>query len=133
MLVAVLACPAPAQKASHQPKLPHDYTFNIDSHIPWNDTGLDLEPGELIHVYGATSVCGSPIPGEKYELPLPSAPAGALLVKLHAESDPVLASPDAEFPIMFPSHLFFGVNGVRCHGTVPVKVHVEWQPERRQL
>jgi hypothetical protein len=133
LLLATLVCPIMAQNSpapipEPAARLPHDYTFNIDAHVPWNDTGLDLMAGELVHVYGATSVCGGPIPGQKYELPLPSAPAGALLVKLHAESDAVLASPDAEFPIIFPSHLFFGVNGVRCTGTVPVKVHIEWQP-----
>ena len=74
---------------------------------------------------GAVINCAGPTPTEKLHLPLASAPGGALLAKLHAEAEPVLASPDAEFPIIDRSHLYLGVNGWRCPGKIPAKVHVE--------
>jgi hypothetical protein len=128
LLVVSYALARKPQTENSKPQLPKDHSFTIDAHRPWNDTGLDLHPGELVHIYAGVVACGAPAPGEKYALPLPSAPAGTLLVKLHAEADPVLASPDAEFPIMHPSHLLLGVNGTHCTGTISVSVHVGTQP-----
>ncbi|MGC2193312.1 MAG: hypothetical protein WA628_01465 [Terriglobales bacterium] len=54
------------------------------------------------------------------------APGGALLAKFHGETPPILASLDAALPIVDPSHLYLGVNGWRCHGTLPAKVHIDW-------
>jgi hypothetical protein len=102
-----------------------DYSFKVDASQPWNDTGLDLNPGDLVHIYGGTIACGGPYPSEKKYLPLPSAKGGSLLAKLHAEATPVLATPDAELPIVSPSHLYLGVNGINCSGALPAKVHVE--------
>jgi hypothetical protein len=50
---------------------------------------------------------------------------GALLAKLHADGAPLLATPDGQFSIQEPSHLYLGVNAQSCSGTLPVKVHVE--------
>lgn len=66
---------------------------------------------------------------EQAHLPLPSAPAGALLAKLHAEAKPVLATPEAELPVIDPSHLYLGVNGWQCTGKLPARVHIE-KPQR---
>jgi hypothetical protein len=102
-----------------------DYSFAIPAGDVWTDTHIDLYPGDRVHVTGAVINCAGPTPTEKLHLPLASAPGGALLAKLHAEAEPVLASPDAEFPIIDRSHLYLGVNGWRCPGKIPAKVHVE--------
>ena len=105
---------------------PQDYSFKVTASQVWTDTGLDLEAGDRVHVYGTVMACEGPTPSEKSHLPLPSAPGGSLLVKVHAETTPILASPDADLPILDASHLYLGVNGWHCHGTIPAKVHVDW-------
>jgi hypothetical protein len=105
---------------------PKDYTFRIAASQVWTDTGLDLEPGDRVHIYGKVMACEGPNPSEKAHLPLPSAPGGALLAKLHGEANPILASPDADLPIIENSRLYLGVNGWACHGILSCKVHVEW-------
>jgi len=114
--------------AKKQP--PKDYSFTVATEHVWTDTGLDLEPGDRVHIYGAVVACEGQTPSEKAHLPLPSAPAGALLTKLHGEAGPILASPDADLPIIENSRLYLGINGWHCHGTISAKVHVEWhQPK----
>jgi hypothetical protein len=103
-----------------------DYSFTVSASQVWTDTGLDLEAGDRVHIYGTVMACEGATPSEKAHLPLPSAPGGSLLVKVHAETAPILASPDADLPILDPSHLYLGVNGWHCHGTIPAKVHVNW-------
>ena len=89
---------------------PNDYTFRVAASQVWTDTGLDLEPGDRVHIYGKVMACEGPKPSEKAHLPLPSAPGGALLAKLHGEANPILASPDADLPIIENSRLYLGVN-----------------------
>jgi hypothetical protein len=118
-----------AQSSKTDPKKsapPQDYSFKVTASQVWTDTGLDLEAGDRVHVYGTVMACEGPTPSEKAHLPLPSAPGGSLLVKVHAETAPILASPDADLPILDASHLYLGVNGWHCHGTIPAKVHVDW-------
>src|SRR5947209_10364173 len=105
---------------------PQDYSFNVVASQVWTDTGLDLEAGDRVHIYGTVMACEGPRPSEKAHLPLPSAPGGALLAKLHGEARPILASPDADLPIIDVRHLYLGVNGGTCHVTLPARVHVEW-------
>jgi len=108
-----------------------DYSFNVVASQVWTDTGLDLEAGDRVHIYGTVMACEGPRPSEKAHLPLPSAPGGALLAKLHGEARPILASPDADLPIIDVSHLYLGVNGWTCHGTLPARVHVEWHKRQQ--
>ena len=108
-----------------------DYTFNVTASQVWTDTGLDLEAGDRVHIYGTVMACEGPRPSEKAHLPLPSAPGGALLAKFHGEAGPILASPDADIPIIDVSHLYLGVNGWTCHGTLPARVHVEWHKHQQ--
>ena len=115
-----------AKTPSKQSPPPRDYSFTVAADQVWTDTGLDLQPGDRVHIYGAVIACEGPKTSEKAHLPLPSAPGGSLLVKVHGETAPILASPDAEFPIINPSHLYLGVNGWHCHGSLPAKVHVDW-------
>jgi len=129
LLFALVAAASAQTPKSTAPK-PQDYSFTISTERVWTDTGLDLEPGDRVHVYGAVVACEGQTPSEKAHLPLPSAPAGALLVKLHGEAGPILASPDADLPIIENSRLYMGVNGWHCHGTIATKVHVTWhQPK----
>jgi hypothetical protein len=129
-LVSALLASTALPQASPPAKKPKDYSFTVTTEHVWSDTGLDLESGDRLHVYGAVMACEGQTPSEKAHLPLPSAPAGALLVKLHGEAGPILASPDADLPIIQDSHLYLGINGWHCHGTIAAKVHVEWhQPK----
>jgi hypothetical protein len=106
--------------------LPQDYSFNIRASRVWTDTGLELHPGDHVHIYGGDLDCAGPYRNEKAHLPLPSAPGGALLAKLQPEAAPVAASPDAQFSITAPSHLYLGVNAWQCRSTLPARVHVDW-------
>jgi hypothetical protein len=102
-----------------------EYSFSVPASQVWVDTNIDLAPGDGVHISGAVIACAGPTPTENQQIPLRSAPAGALLAKVHAEADPVSATPDAELAISEPSHLFLGVNGWRCSGKIPAKVRVE--------
>ena len=118
---------ASAQISKPAAPKPQDYSYKVSTERVWTDTGLDFERGDRLHVYGAVVACEGQTPSEKAHLPLPSAPAGALLVKLHGEAGPILASPDADIPIVENARLYLGVNGWHCHGTITARVHVEWR------
>lgn len=122
-----------SSKTSAKKSAPQDYSIPVAASQVWTDTGLDLEAGDRVHIYGTVMACEGVTPSEKAHLPLPSAPGGALLAKVHLETAPILASPDADLPILNPSHLYLGVNGWHCHGTLPAKVHVDWhkRPEEK--
>jgi hypothetical protein len=132
VIILALASLIEAQNTQAPPTQPasKDYSFKVDASQPWNDTGLDLQPGDLVHIYAGMIACGGPYPSEKKYLPLPSAKGGSLLAKLHADATPVAATPDAELPITAPSHLYLGVNGINCSGTLTAKVHVERKSAR---
>jgi hypothetical protein len=102
-----------------------DYWFDVDAEQVWTDTGLDFQKADRVFVYGGVLACGGPSLAEKADLPLPSSPAGGLLAKLQPEVKPVVASPDAELPVIGSSHLYLGVNGWRCTGKLPARVHLE--------
>lgn len=128
-LFVFLVVPSVAsQQSANSPKtnlVAKDYSFNIDAKHVWLDTGLDIAKGDLVHVFGGVLACTVLSP-EKPHLPLPSAPVGVLLMKLHAEDKPVLATPDAELPaIDNASRLYLGVNGWQCSGKLPAKVQIE--------
>jgi hypothetical protein len=117
---------AQSSKTSPKKSAPQDYVFTVAASQVWTDTGLTLDAGDRVHIYGTVMACEGVTPREKAHLPMPSAPGGALLAKVHLEMAPILASPDADLPILNSSHLYLGVNGWHCHGTIPAKVHVEW-------
>ena len=130
--IALFAClivsSAAAQQSTNPAKtdlLAKDYSFNIDAKHVWLDTQLDIPKGDLVHVYGGVLACTVLSP-EKPLLPLPSAPVGVLLMKLHAEDKPVVATPDAELPALDnASRLYLGVNGSQCSGKLQAKVQIE--------
>ena len=116
------AAPATPHAAPHS-----DYTFRVSA-SRWTDTGINLNPGDRVHISGGVLDCQGPAYQEKAHVPVASAPAGALLVKLHMEEAGVSASPDAELPVMDPSHLYLGVNCEFHNGTTIAKVHVDHPP-----
>jgi hypothetical protein len=126
---ALLACPLPIffqeSKSAREKPPQKDYSFSVPAELVWMDTGIDLSAGDRVHISGGILDCAGPYPSEKAHLPLPSAPGGALIAKVHAEAAPVLATPDAELPVIDPSHLYLGVNAWQCHGKLPAKVHIE--------
>lgn len=127
ILALVFSPIIPAQNRDTPARSPQkDYSFAVKANRVWTDTGLDLQPGDRVHISGAVVECDGPPPGDKEHLLLSSAPAGALLAELQLGGPMILVSPDADLPITIPSHLFLGVNGYQCHDPIPAVVHVEW-------
>jgi len=109
-----------------------DLTYTISTSQPWTDTGLDLQSGDSLHISASraeTSGCDPQgVSGAAQgNLPLPSAPAGALIAQLHAHgASPFLVADGTELHIVEPSHLFLGVNASGrppCTGAFLVAVH----------
>jgi len=119
-----------------------DFTYTISTTQTWTDTGLDLQTRDLLQI--SASGAGSGVPdrhavggagcdpqgtsgGSPSGLPLASAPAGALIARLHAQgAAPLLVGSGSELQIEEPSHLFLGVNASGtppCQGSFVVKVH----------
>jgi len=99
-----------------------DYSFTVPATPSWTDTGIDLASGDLAQVSGGTVACEGN--SDKSKLPMPSAPLGSLLAKVHTDAAPVLATPNAEISASDSSHLYLGINGLSCNGSVEAKVHV---------
>jgi len=123
--VLVLGLPAFAQ----------DSNFVVPTSPTWVDTGLDLQAGDLVQITAtgnggsSASGCdpnGSGAAASTANLPLPSAPAWALIARLHAGATPVLMGSSHDLNITEAAHLFLGVNGAGdppCVGKFVVKVH----------
>ena len=113
-----------------------DFTYQVSSAQNWTDTGLDLQSGDDLQISQSAAAsasnnlaCGqrlaSGTPAQPADLPLPSAPEGALIARLHAQGAlPVLVGTDLH--IDESSHLFLGLNLASrpvCGTSVTVKVH----------
>src|SRR5579864_3644745 len=120
-------------------------TFQVSATLPWTDTGLDLKSGDVVQVtakpgpavadqHTGTPTCDAKGTGAAgtVDLPLPTAPAGALIGRLHAQgAAAVLIGAEQELRIEEPSHLFLGmnVNGNQiCQGIIEVRVVVNGAP-----
>jgi hypothetical protein len=116
-------------------------TVQVSAVQPWTDSGLDLEAGDVVQISTTAPLSqgGSGMPAcnakgvaaasdQNAALPLPSAPAGALLVRLHASgTTPVLVGESNELHITDKSHLTFGMNMTGnpvCQGAFAVTLHV---------
>ena len=128
MFALLIFSPLLAQKSQNTQgtKTARDYSFEVPASEGWFDTGIDLQPGELVHVSGGVITCGGTT-GEQQSLPVPSSQVGALLAKVELGAQPVSAILGAELPVVAPGHLYLGVNG-NCSGNLPAKVHVERAP-----
>ena len=119
-----------------------DIAVQVSTSQPWADSGLDLQSGDVLEISATASSdqeAGAGMPAcdpkgvtgtstRTADLPLPSAPAGALIARLHAHgAAPLLVGASREFHIAEPSHLMLGMNrsGIPpCQGELAVKVHV---------
>jgi hypothetical protein len=119
-----------------------DFTVQVSTAQPWADSGLDLQSGEVLEISATSSagkqaasgapacdpngVTGTAAPTA--DLPLPTAPPGALIARLHTQGAvPVLVGASSELHIEESSHLMLGMNisgTPPCHGELAVKVHV---------
>ena len=112
-----------------------DFTYTISTARAWTDTNLDLQAGDSLQISASAAPAAgncdpNGAPGDatpQGDLPLPSAPAGALIARLHAQgATPLLIGAGSELRIEEPSHLFLGVNVAEvapCQGSFVVKVH----------
>jgi hypothetical protein len=118
------------------------YTVQVSTAQAWTDSGLDLQSGDVLELSASPSsdqpvASGAPACDPKgvtgtasqtAPLPLPNAPAGALIARLHAHgAAPVMVGASREFHIAEPSHLMLGMNfpsTAACQGTISVTVHV---------
>ena len=130
---------------------PRDYSFTISTTQPWTDTGVDLQAGELLEITAtpAPAATGSSAPSgatsadscdprgvtgsteTDTSLPVPAAPAGALIARLQARGEAVLVGDSRRLTVNAPGHLFFGVNAQNppdCTGNFAVKVRLTSAP-----
>ena len=135
-----------------------EFTFSVSTTRVWTDTGLDLRPGDLLQISASAEAASVPdrhavqgaeqcdpkgtatAPAAVAKLAMESAPAGALIAKLHESSAAILIGAGGDVHIEEPSHLFLGVNLADvpvCQGTFLVKVRktggdkTEAQPKSR--
>jgi hypothetical protein len=119
-----------------------DISVQVSTSQPWTDSGLDLQSGDVLEISATVSSsqearAGLPACDLKgvtgtstrtADLPLSSAPAGALIARLHAHgAAPLLVGASREFHIAEPAHLMLGMNvsgTPPCQGELAVKVHV---------
>jgi hypothetical protein len=121
-----------------------DYTFQLLTTQTWTDTGLDLQSGDVLEISASAASGAVPdrhaVPGagscdpsgatgpsgSGTDLPLPGAPAGALIARLHAQgAAPLLVGASNQLRIEETSHLFLGMNvagAPSCEGGLAVKV-----------
>jgi hypothetical protein len=115
-----------------------DFTFQVTSAQSWTDTGMDLQSGDVLQItQGSVTTsstdpaCGqkptAEAPAQTGDLPLPSAPQGALIARLHAQGAiPLQVGTGTDPHIEESSHLFLGLNLASrpaCGTNVTVKVH----------
>ncbi len=108
---------------------PKDYSFTVPASQAWTDTGPDLQTGDVVQISSTVSGCGSPATStnpQEQNLPVPSAPVGTLIVKLHPQdAAPLAVGTSKELHIEAASRLSFSANGGNCSaGSFAVKVHV---------
>ncbi len=110
-------------------------TFQVSATSAWTDTGMDLQSGDAVEISATSSAADGEsacdpkgLSSPSSDLPLPSAPAGALLARLHAQGAvPLLVGAGTELKIEEPSHLFLGMNmaeAAPCQGSLTVRVRV---------
>lgn len=139
LLVTLLLCAS--QLGAQVTSTAQNITVQVTTSQPWTDTGLDLQSGDAVEISAGPSSdraeSGVPACDPKgvtamgsttTNLPLSSAPAGALIARLHEHGAvPLLVGASSRFHIAEPSHLMLGMNIAGtppCQGVLAVKVHV---------
>lgn len=112
-----------------------DFNFQVSASQSWTDTGLELQAGDAVEIkelaaetpFAPSTAPTSCTPSDASSLPLPSAPAVALIARLHAQgASPILVGKQATLHIEEPSHLFLGLNvagGGGCIAVFNITVH----------
>ncbi|HYA47963.1 MAG TPA: hypothetical protein VEE87_00180, partial [archaeon] len=93
LLAALLFCaPQLTAQAAAQ-----DFTFHVSADETWTDTSLDLQSGDVLEISASPAAPASPgapacdpkgtggNAAQAADLPLPAAPAGALIARLHSQ------------------------------------------------
>lgn len=138
--LSVAACLAlVGQAGSQSATAPQELTFRVSSSQGWVDTGLDLQAGDTIKISAsqdgqsaaearACDPAGSSPTSTAGELPLPGAPTGALIARLHAHgASPLLVGAGKELHAEEASHLYLGLNipaSAPCKGSITVRVEI---------
>ncbi len=115
--------------SSAAPPAGKDFSFTVPASQAWTDTGPDLQKGDVVQISSTVSGCGSPATSansQEQSLPVPSAPVGSLIAKLHPQdAAPLAVGANKELHIEAASRLSFSANGGNCTaGSFAVKVHV---------
>jgi hypothetical protein len=122
------------------PLAAQDYKFTISTAQPWTDTGVDLQPDDVLTITAAPSALASAgcapagiaspsTPARN--LPVPTAPPGALIARLQENAPAVLVGAGQQLRVAHAGHLFLGMNAlgtVPCPGGFAVKVHMTSNP-----
>lgn len=99
-------------------------TVQVTTSQPWTDSGLDLQSRDVVEISAGSPsdrvASGVPACDPKgvtsvgsttANLPLSTAPEGALIARLHAQgAAPLLVGASNQFHIVAPSHLMLGMN-----------------------
>jgi hypothetical protein len=110
-----------------------DYNFAVSTTQSWTDTGVDLQPGEMISISATPhsgSYCdpaGVASSGASSNLPVASALPGALIARLQENGAPTLVGATQQMRVVQAGHLYLGANNGGtpvCQGSFAVKVHV---------
>lgn len=135
--ISLLCAPVAGAQSSSE------HNFQISAAQVWTDTGIDLQSGDVVQIStksGSAVLDRHALPGipscdargigssGAADLPLPAAPTGALIGRLHEQgAEPVLIGATTELRIEEVSHLFLGMNfngAQTCQGLLKVKVLV---------
>jgi len=132
---AVTSAQTPATSAQTI-SAPTDKTVEIEPSQKWTDTGIDLHPGDVVHITATSSengssgcdpqgVMGSANAGK---LPVESALPGALLAKLQEKSNSYeFVGAQRQLKITAAGRLYLGSNlasSPSCSGKYSVKIHL---------
>ena len=110
-----------------------DFHFDVSTKALWTDTGIDLVNGNVLRVNASGAACSGQTASSSNALPLAAAPVGALLARLHSQgAEPIEVGANHEIKIEQAGHLFLGINGTGCAGSLSVDVHVVPPAENSQ-
>lgn len=117
------------------PKVSSELSFTISAAQTWTDTGTDLSSGDIIKITaeskpGSADACSptgvTPAPATSEKLPVPDAPAGALIARTSESGTPTIVANSVELHAATAGHLFLGVNQAQksdCSFAVEVQIN----------
>lgn len=132
LIVLLALLPSSAQTVT----APTDKTVEIELSQKWNDTGIDLHPGDLLQLSATTTGSGDQLCDPQGmaglantgKLPIESALPAALLAKLHEKSDSLqFIGAARQLKVTEAGRLYLGANLAgkpSCSGKYSVKIHV---------